>query len=206
MKKVLAIDLDGTILDIKDKYCKVFCQLTGNSSDISEIFWARKRLRESSFQIAIEISPNLDRTSTEFTQSWVDEIEKLENLHFDKLFVNVAKKLIDLRENYYIILCTRRRNSNNLKLQLIELGIFNLFDRIITLNSCESKIEKISSEIFPLTEFILISDTPEDFEGNILNLNVVKYGVCSGLTSTSAWIGIKDMIVIQKFTDFQESP
>ena len=206
MKKILAIDLDGTILDIKPKYCKVFCELTGNGYEESEVFWDRKRTWESSFRIAVDLSPNLNKSNSEFTQSWIDEIEKIENLSLDKLYSNVARKLIELRENYYTILCTKRRNTNNLKLQLIDLGIINHFDRIITLNANEKKIEKIFSEMFPLTELILISDTPGDFEGDVPNLNVIKYGVCSGLSSTAAWNGIKDINVIQKFTDFRESP
>lgn len=202
MQNILVLDLDGTVLDIKQKYCKVFSKITNQSDIKSEIFWNRKRSMESSFSIANSLIDTLEMSSSDFYTEWICEVEKLEFLALDVPYFGVINKLRNLRRDYYLILCTKRRNTENLYFQLAKLGLLEEFDKIMTLNHSDNKINKVLFEIYPRIDMTFISDTPGDFETNNPSNLVKKFGVCSGLTNENAWKAFGEVSVISCLTDF----
>jgi phosphoglycolate phosphatase len=183
--KTIFFDLDGTILDIYDRFYSVF-----NNYSIKRFLTEVNRKKYmilkskglSDIQIALEFNLNYDEK--EYHQYKARSLEIKKYLKLDKLIFDFDKYAkILASKNYQIKLITLRRNFDNLNWQLNELKIINLFDEIIAL--IPNKInnpKRIFFENISVKDSILIGDSIKDYEAT-LDFDVDFLNVETGLVN-----------------------
>jgi len=181
----LFIDLDGTILDVSAKYNYAYGALKEKYGLPNLDYW---NLRSNGFgfidglkSIGLPISK-----FEEFRFDWVSIIETRHALEYDKLFDGVGDKLLFLSKHFKLILCTSRKNHENLVAQINDLGIRGVFE-VLMLASCgQSKGEEIIKYFKNLkyenfSRDWIIGDTAEDMRAGV-NANINTCGVLTGLS------------------------
>ena len=183
--KTIFFDLDGTILDIYDRFYSVF-----NNYSIKRFLTEVNRKKYmilkskglSDIQIALEFNLNYDEK--EYHQYKARSLEIKKYLKLDKLIFDFDKYArILASKKYKIKLITLRRNFKNLNWQLNELKIINLFDEIIAL--IPNKInnpKRIFFENISVKDSILIGDSIKDYEAT-LDFDVDFLNVETGLVN-----------------------
>lgn len=119
--KQLFFDLDGTLIDISEKYYRIYADFmgsTGRRPRSKQWFWSNKRKK------AADLIG--DR------QFFIDRIEHPDYLQFDKLFpfsLAVLSKLVNNGHRVYVV--TLRQNRRNLLKQIKNLKI-DRFVKVLT--------------------------------------------------------------------------
>lgn len=179
MTKTIYIDLDGTILDVWDRYYSIFSDfLKYKSIDASNID-INKYINNK-----IANKKDLDLINNNFLY---DEYKKyrdsrLENeIHLlkDKIIGNPTQCFKN--RNFNLILLTIRNNRQSALNQLTKLEISNLFDEIIILeNSSDAKYLFLKENI--KSNDIVIGDGMQEIEA-ANKLGIVSYCVRTGFAS-----------------------
>ena len=123
------MDLDGTLIDYRERACNLFLDLT-NRACTREFYFNQKSLGVSNHEILTKISTNAMRK--EFNLQWRANIESLDYLKFDEVFNGITNWLQDAyNQGIELYLCTARRDRNNLFLQLKKFQLVEFFTSII---------------------------------------------------------------------------
>lgn len=182
------IDLDGTVLDGKQRHYRCYCSIIKDYNGIPldiEMYWKLKRGRISALDL-LKLS-QCNMTSTDFIKIWIEKIERKEFLQFDILKEGASEKIIQFREAAERInLVTMRKNKENLFWQLKNLGIFRLFDEIIVAN--ETKEAALSR--FRKSYSVIIGDTEADIYA-AEKLDFIFLGIENGLRYPKIFKGKK---------------
>jgi phosphoglycolate phosphatase len=189
-ERIIFLDLDGTLIDTSERHYQVYCKLTDildlkDSLEKAE-FWKLKRDRISTVEILAETDPEV---LEKFSKLWIDNIEKRNNLVYDKLFSETEYLLSELREERLVLL-TMRQNITNLMWELKKLNLYGCFESVLSCSPLSNKDKKK-----PLIEFmhekkvfldknsIIVGDSEIDIQtGKMLNLTTVavSQGIRSG--------------------------
>ncbi|MBI3379683.1 HAD family hydrolase [Candidatus Gottesmanbacteria bacterium] len=134
-KKKLKIifDWDGTLIDIEKKYCKVYKDIIntlGGKPILHKVIWALKR-KNASVELILSKSKLPPNLKSKYAQEIIGRIEKDEYLALDQLMPGVPRVLENLKNKYTLILCTNRRDRQNLFTQLEHFQLRYFFDDII---------------------------------------------------------------------------
>ncbi len=132
MKPFFFFDLDGPILDVSEKYYRVYADLMAEKGfdylDKNK-YWNRKR----------EKVPEIDTLSLSQAQDYYSEynvkrlkrIEADEYMKYDELQPGALKALEVLGSGYKLVLVTMRSSKTQLIKQLRSFGICEKFDEIL---------------------------------------------------------------------------
>lgn len=184
MKKIqyIFVDLDGPILDGKYRhyqcYKDIINKYKGQPLNI-ETYWKLKRHMVNRKKI-LELSA-FQGTYGEFMNMWLENIEDKYYLEYDLLKPKVKETLLNFRnyvDNLYLV--TMRKNTNNLIIQLKNLEIYQLFDKVI---ACDFQVENPKCIALKNVEFntaLMIGDTEEDTE-TAKRLGIKCIGITNGL-------------------------
>ena len=128
---VLCLDLDGTLLDIREKYHRLHRRIAtdlGRQALSWDTFWARKRRG-----VPLEaLLPDWEEAARqEYAQRWLGEIELPLYTRFDRLVPGARHCLVRLGREFELVLVTLRRDGQELRRQLRHLGIDQLFSRLL---------------------------------------------------------------------------
>jgi len=183
--KTIFFDLDGTIIDIYERFYNVFNNYSINRF-LTEVnkkkYMKLKSNGLSDLQIALEFNLNYDQK--EYHEYKARSLEIKKYLKLDKLIFDFDKYArILASKKYKIKLITLRRNFKNLNWQLNELKIINLFDEIIAL--IPNKInnpKRVFFEKINVKDSILIGDSIKDYEAT-LDFDVDFLNVETGLVN-----------------------
>jgi len=174
-KKRIFIDFDGTIVDIKNKYCELYKEANKKFNlNIfnNNIYWKYKRNKISEKEILFKNNINLADIDRYLSFRTL-HIEDKRYLAFDKLIISEARKN-GFKKNGELYLITLRKNKNNLFWELKKLGIKDSFKEILCREDLgEQRLEDNNDEIqkkkllnmfypFRLGD-ILIGDTEVDY-------------------------------------------
>ncbi|HXG35606.1 MAG TPA: HAD hydrolase-like protein [Dehalococcoidia bacterium] len=128
----LYLDLDGTILDVSQRYHAVYSRLLeqlGGEPVTKSHYWRLRRLNAP----MQDLLAGLDEEGQElFRQGWLDSIETPSYLALDSLLPGVRSALDSLRREYRLVLVTLRRDRKALLAQLNSLALSNLFASVLT--------------------------------------------------------------------------
>jgi len=182
-------DLDGTILDTSERYYLIYYNITkklGGLPLTKKIYWNYKRNK---------VSEDLILTHSNLPQSIFDEyndtrqnlIESDYYLKFDNVWPELFDFIPSSKLYNKILLVTLRKKRQQLITQLENLGIYNWFENIITVESNEVGSEchllKANSilKLYPNhLSGIFVGDTETDIKsGKLLGLDsiAVSYGI-----------------------------
>jgi phosphoglycolate phosphatase len=186
-------DLDGTLLEVKDKYFAVYEGFVNEQKGSvlnSNEFWKLKRQMKSNEELC-ELS-GLDVKHGPLLKKHIrDLIETDKYLIFDKL-ISGAKELFEYIKSQNlgnIFIITMRRSEHELVKQLGELGILPYIDQVILPYSITGKFEdgdplakSIAANHFGINNepSMIIGDSGADIRSG-KTLGWITVGVLSGL-------------------------
>jgi phosphoglycolate phosphatase len=188
-------DLDGTLIDVRERYEKLYRDLIGGYEGTilpDEKYWHLKKNKMPEIEIAILSGLNEDN-AYRYTQDRLSLIESEVYLSVDRVFFGVFELLNRLgQDSCYLV--TKRRNKDVLCKQLISLKILNLFSAIYTYKNIESKknsfeeIIQIQSRNYSKGQITVVSDSPND----------IIDAKCLGINSIAVLSGLRAKHILQK--------
>ena len=204
----LIIDLDGTILDISCRYKALFAEISGLPEAAANEFWIMKTSSGLDNQSILKKVLRSNLSFEDFSQRWIDRIESNDLLSLDIIGEVTYNALSSLAVDNELILCTARRNTLNLHLQLEKLGISSFFKKQILTRGELSKTAQIQ-DLVTRGEFTIestdwiIGDTQEDIKaGN--QLRVLTCAVLSGLGTLENLKRLQPSFICKNFAGFFE--
>jgi phosphoglycolate phosphatase-like HAD superfamily hydrolase len=160
----MAFDLDGTIIDCRERQCLLafaLCRAVGLQLEIDK-FWHAKREGATTYQ-ALANCLGDQSIATSLAARWVAQIEQEQWLRLDRILPEVSG-LLDIIQTagIQLHLITARTDKLALYRQLSWLGIRNAFASINVVSPKNATAEKASflSEIRPL---FFVGDTESDY-------------------------------------------
>ena len=179
------IDLDGTTLDISQKYINLFADLSGSSHELALEFWAERKVGKSTEQVLghpkyAKINPQT------FADNWIELIETREYLAYDKIFPGLLEMFELIHKTHELVICTARQSQDLLIEQLEDLKILNYFQDVLVTEKKVSKLALMSNHRKTLKssdyeQDWIVGDTPEDITTGT-QINIKSCAVLSGLT------------------------
>ena len=182
MKKVIVLDLDGTIIDfsIRSYQCYLHClRSLGIHKQLDLLtYWGLKRARIQTATILGENSHQIG----DFHKLWMETIENIEFLDYDNLFPGIFTWLQRATSHHDILLVTRRRLRSNLLTELERLKISSFFKNVINFDDNRSKAQLLSNQSeFPFYSFAFwVGDTEEDILA-ARELGITSIGLTCGV-------------------------
>lgn len=168
MRNQIVLDLDGPVLDGKDRHYGCYLEIFGENGGeplAAEIYWELKR-NKTPLQEILEQTGAQDILQT-FQQDWLARIEQMRFLELDHVWPGVEAALKKIRrEGKNVILVTKRQNKINLLRQLEDYDLAECFDQIIVTGLDEQKSETLQAQSHgkDYTGAIWIGDTELDIE------------------------------------------
>lgn len=178
-------DLDGTILEVKDRLYALYVDIVselGGKTLAKGVYWQAKRRQVPEELIARK--SNIGDVSR-YLRLRQERLELPEYLKYDKLMPQALESLAQLKPTNKIALVTLRKSKSNLYEQLHNLALEPLFDRVLIGGDGEEpwklKAEMISREnSFEPYNSVIIGDTETEIRaGKFLNISTVA--VLSGM-------------------------
>lgn len=153
-------DLDGTIIDSRNRLYTLFQELVPQSALSFDAYWDMKRNKINHQQILSRHFPAVDFDA--FNRAWLDRIESPEMLALDTLYPNAAAVLRTLKKSHSLYVLTARQSKDNLIKELTDLGIIDAFNAVLLTEHKWSKEDLIGQT--HVSEGILIGDTGYDIQ------------------------------------------
>lgn len=179
-------DLDGTLIDSKQRLYKLFCDLTNqNELDFNQ-YWTLKRAKTDHRSIMSEYLRSSEDEILLFERKWMRLIESDDYLSLDQPFdftYNVLKKLTEKHTTIYLI--TARQNRGGVIKQLKNFKMEDYFKAILVTESLKSKAQLISENVDNLSSNdILVGDTGVDIQ-TAKQVGIRSFAVLSGFRNES---------------------
>jgi phosphoglycolate phosphatase len=177
----LFFDLDGTLIDSRQRLYNLFQRLVPQSDLTFEEYWNLKRQKIGHQKILMEQFGYNEQTVSVFEKEWLDLIETEEYLSYDKPFDFTKHVLQTLKaKNHKLYLITARQSKEKTLKQLNDLGLSCFFEGVFITESKKTKFDLIKeSKIQLLPNDILIGDTGIDIK-TAKDLNLINIAVLSG--------------------------
>ncbi len=193
LPKNVFFDLDGPILDVKERYYCVYKQFVmanrGTPLSLDE-YWQQKRMNIP-LEKLLEASkcPGLVVEHKKYLSQLREESS---SLRLDKLQPRAKEVLIHLFGKHNLYLITLRRNKENLFGQLDELGLLPFFKEVLSIaptseSKWQHKVDLLNKYHLQLEAGIIIGDTPTE------TLTAKKVGLTS--IAVSNGIRTKDILL-----------
>lgn len=132
MKKTIFIDLDGTILDVSERIYQVYKDILRghNKQYLSKKSYLKLKREKVPIEKILK-STGAENILLRFKKDWGEEIESLHYLGLDKVSRPKKKTLLDLKNNYRLILVTLRNHPRRVFGQLKSKKIDKIFDKVL---------------------------------------------------------------------------
>jgi len=168
MTEQIVLDLDGPVLDGKDRHYSCYAEILAESGLDPlplDIYWDLKRNRTPLLEV-LEQTGAADILQT-FQQQWLTRIENMEFLELDLVWPGVDAALKKVRqEGHDITLLTKRQSETNALRQIERLGLTRCFDQVIVTGLNQQKSEMLKTRL-PSRDFrgvVWIGDTELDIQ------------------------------------------
>jgi predicted dehydrogenase/phosphoglycolate phosphatase-like HAD superfamily hydrolase len=203
---IFLVDFDGPILDVSEKYFRVYADFAarkGRPTLEFKRFWDLKRRGASGTCILGETGPARRSDGLELDAFMREVIENEEYLALDQLQNGVAEALSRLHDaGWELVLFTLRRRAAGVAWQLDHFGLESAFDRILVREGNRGRVDEkrelvrdtFGSELS--SRDVLVGDTELDI-AVARALGVRAIAVTSGLREPSALAAAGPEAVLQ---------
>jgi phosphoglycolate phosphatase len=133
--QLICIDLDGPILDVSERYYRIYRDTVfsiGTQPLTKQHYWELKRSKVMEGEILAESGASSAEALTEYTKTRDERIESPDYLMFDQPWLNISEILKTLRSRSALALVTMRKSKGNLEDQLRRMDLLNSFDCVLT--------------------------------------------------------------------------
>lgn len=186
--RYIFIDLDGPVLDVSDKYYRLYLDILQQygGMPLSKFeYWNCKRNKVKEEKILSLSDVNIVKDLNSIRKSM---IESEIYLIYDSVMPCISQVLTVLKHYYTIILVTLRHNRSTLLWELQRLGLSDKFDLILSTAATGAESEHYLNKIDLIREYVggnaltgfFVGDTETDIRtGNTLQLHTiaVSYGI-----------------------------
>ena len=195
-------DLDGTLIDSKDRLYRLFKHLVPSSDLTFEQYWHYKRNKIDHKEILETKYSFAEKDIVSFQKNWMDMIEMPEWLEFDKPFNGVTNFLEALKKDNELYLVTARQLETNVLTQLSNFGWSSIFTRVFVTHQKAEKIELIKNVLATCSTDWFIGDTGKDIETG-KGLGMQTAAVLSGFLSQEKLMEYKPDLIIDAVIHFK---
>lgn len=183
----IIVDLDGTLIDYRERAWKLFFRLT-NGACTKKFYFHQKSIGRSNHEILHMINKKIELS--EFDKLWLENIESSEYLEYDSIIVGLLewmREAKDKEKQFY--LCTARRNKENLFSQLEGFRIIDFLSGVFMSHGNEKTAQfRALMKLEGRIEWI-ITDSPVD----------IKSGKKLGLRTCSVGTGFRSNKTLAKY-------
>lgn len=198
----IIFDLDGTLIDSKERLYQLFQRLVPISTLTFDQYWRFKHNRLSNELILSTEFGYSDDDIRRFVQAWMGLIESAEFLSMDSSFYGVEETLVRLGAQARLHVCTARQSRESAVAQLESLGLLNYFESLMVTEQKCSKDFIIGRHVSHLKrEDWLIGDTGSDIKV-AQSLGINSCAVLSGFMSRDALVGYEPTRIIDSVVRF----
>lgn len=134
LKPYFFFDLDGPILDVSEKYYRVYIDLLKSETDqllSKDVYWEMKRDQRPVAEIMTASGVEDEDVIQRYRERRKEVIETKQYSDYDLLYENVIPVFKRLKENFRIVLCTLRSSHDNLMYELNKWEIVDYFESIL---------------------------------------------------------------------------
>jgi phosphoglycolate phosphatase len=133
MKSHIFFDLDGTILDIRNRFYCLYSdclQLYGGTPIIKDQYWQLKQAKTNELDI-LRVSGD-ENVFPSYEKNRLDRMESIPYLQMDEVWEGFENYLQLLQPRFDLSIVTLRKSSEALKWQIDHLGLRKFFVNIIS--------------------------------------------------------------------------
>lgn len=195
--KTIAFDLDGTLIDISERdfriYVDILTELGYKPIDKAQ-YWPLRREKTDIHSILALSGYTSDKDVAYFLDSRAKRMEESDYLSLDTLFDDVMTVFSKLKENYNLVILTRRLNEANTVQQYHRLGLEKYTELMIVSGDKKERMQAIPN----LVAFV------GDTENDILPANeigVKSIAVTTGIRSEEKLRICNPTVIINSFSD-----
>jgi len=198
----IIFDLDGTLIDSKQRLYQLFQHLVPASTLTFQQYWQFKHNRLSNELILSTEFSYADPDIQRFVSAWMGLIESPKFLSMDANFKGVKETLRRLGAQARLYVCTARQSRESAVVQLESLGLSSYFESLMVTEQKYSKTSIIERQISDLTPADwLIGDTGSDIKvAHALGIN--SCAVLSGFMSHEALLTYRPTRIIDSVAAF----
>lgn len=170
------IDFDGTIVDVWERYYRVFCDIIQNSCIPKKQYIDLKRRYLRDEEVAEGLNVSLGDSYFEQKAALLEEKKYLD---YDRLIVEIGD-LLSFFERQKAIILTKRRQPDAFYSELLRLGLGTLHGKAYVLEPGGSKAEWIEAR-YGGQAVTLVGDGQEEIQAKkCRNIKVVLVGTGFG--------------------------
>lgn len=195
-------DLDGTLINAKQRLFILFQQLVPESFLSFQEYWDLKRDKIGHAEILMARFDYSTDDFFAFNTEWLAKIEADEFLELDEPFENVTDYLTSLRDRHDLYIVTARQFESKVQQQLYKFGWEDFFRGIFVTNAKISKYDLIRRNVDVSLNDWLVGDTGKDIETGKL-LGIKTAGVSSGFLNERRLKEYSPDIIVNKILELQ---
>ena len=198
----IIFDLDGTLIDSRERLYSLFQHLVPASDLTFEAYWNYKRNKIDHRKILETRYLFSEHAIVSFQKNWMDKIELPEWLAFDKPFKGITAYLMELKKQHDLYLVTARQYEASVLVQLAEFGWTNIFTKVLVTAQKTEKINLINNAIATNLADWFVGDTGKDIETG-KSLGMQTAAVLSGFLNREKLMEYNPDLIINCVTDFK---
>jgi phosphoglycolate phosphatase len=194
-------DLDGTLVDARQRMYGLFQELIPGSSMTFDEYWELKRNKIGHNQILSDQFSYTDEAIDDFQKRWMKNIELPGWLARDKPFEGISVFLKEIRKYHTLFIVTARQSRAGVLNQVDQFRWLDVFEQIFVTEQKKQKEELIQTVKITGDDWV-IGDTGKDIEiGKQLGMNTAA--VLSGFMNENRLAAYKPDIIIPGAVDFR---
>lgn len=195
-------DLDGTLIDSKERLFRLFQHLVPASVFTFEDYWKYKQKKIDHKEILSSVFSYSQHQIDHFQNEWMQQIELPQWLGLDKPFKGVTEYLVQLKKNNEIYLATSRQFEDRALAQLASFGWDDMFTKIFVTGQKMEKEALIKGSFVIDAADWFVGDTGKDVQtGKILGIRTAA--VLSGFLGIEKLMEYEPDIIINTVLDFE---
>ena len=211
LRQLICIDLDGPILDVSERYYRVYSD-TLNSIGFKplnkESYWNLKRSKVSEPEIIAQSGTPDNDLMRIYLDTRAKRIESAEYLVFDQVWPGTLDTLKALRSRHALALVTMRTSSELLARQLERLKLHDAFDCVLAAglvaNDRGEQKAQLVRDYYRNEDFMgwFVGDSEADIQsGRLLGLRTAA--ITFGIRTVEQITAVSPEVVLQTPAEFQ---
>ena len=195
-------DLDGTLIDSKERLYRLFQHLVPSSSLTFDEYWRLKKNKIGHRKILQTYFLFSEQEVGVFSKNWLRLIESPGWIKFDQPFKGVTELLQELKKKNELYLITARQFEPIVLAQLSNFGWSMMFTGVFVTQQKVEKIALLKDRLVTGYDDWFIGDTGKDIETG-KGLGMKTAAVLSGFLSEESLMEYKPDLIIDNVINFK---